>query len=215
MTKTLSDQDRARLDGLIAEMEKRTKTQIVLAVINRCDNYAELPWIAFALGASLAGLLVLIFYPSFYSWSPGITGLITVSSILGAGAIFAVLTVLAPGMGKLFLSSHRAETEVRQYAESLFLNRELFNTSQRTGILFLVSVFERKIVILPDKGIQEKLNENELNGIIAVMAPLLKRHRVRKAFESGLARLTKVVGSTIESGGENELPDAIIEENGV
>ena len=46
----LSDQDRGRLDALIAKIEKRTNTQIVLAVIQRSDVYADLPWKAFALG---------------------------------------------------------------------------------------------------------------------------------------------------------------------
>ena len=132
MKQTLSDHDRSRLDGLITEAEKRTKTQIVLAVIKRSDTYAELPWKAFALGASIAGLLVVILNLSFYDWYPRVTALIVVAVILAGGAAFALLAVLIPGFAKHFRAAHRTEVEVRQYAESLFLARELFATSSRT-----------------------------------------------------------------------------------
>ena len=57
MKHSLSDHDRGQLDELIADVEKRTNTQIVLAVIKRSDIYAELPWKAFALS-------LLHFWPS-------------------------------------------------------------------------------------------------------------------------------------------------------
>ena len=60
MKQILSDHDRNRLDTLISNVEKGTDTQIVLAIIKRSDNYAELPWKAFARGSSISGLLVLL-----------------------------------------------------------------------------------------------------------------------------------------------------------
>lgn len=52
MKKNLSDTDRTLLDKRIAETEKQTRTQIVLASVLRSDSYAEIPWKAFASGAS-------------------------------------------------------------------------------------------------------------------------------------------------------------------
>ena len=56
MKHVLNNEERSRLNKDIADAEKRTGAQIVLAVIERSDSYAELPWKAFALGASIAGL---------------------------------------------------------------------------------------------------------------------------------------------------------------
>jgi len=215
MKQTFSEQERGRLDRLIAEVEKRTNTQIVLAVINRSDSYAELPWKAFALGASVAGLAVLILDLLYVSWYPRFTMLMAGAGILGCGAALALLTVLIPGFARRFLPASRAEVEVRQYAESLFLSRELFATSNRTGILILVSLFERKVMLLPDTGLQEFLNEKILQTIIAAMTPLLKRNEIGQAFEAGLNRLSHTLGTTVPGTGENELPDDIIEEKGV
>ena len=44
------------IDAQVARLESRTGVQVVTAVVGKSDTYAELPWKAFALGASLAGL---------------------------------------------------------------------------------------------------------------------------------------------------------------
>ena len=56
MKQILSASDRDLLDKRIMEAELQTKAQIVVALVKRCDNYAEIPWKAFAIGASVAGL---------------------------------------------------------------------------------------------------------------------------------------------------------------
>ena len=215
MKRTLSDHDRSRLDALIADTEKRTNTQIVLAVIQRSDNYAELPWKAFALGASVTALLVFILDLYLNLWYPGITVPAATAGILAGGAVFAFLSVLIPGFAKRFLSGLRAEVEVRQYAESLFLSRELFATSSRTGILVLVSLFERKVVILPDKGLSDQLTGDAVQSMITAMTPFLKRSEIRRAFEAGLYLLSRTLANDGHRPDENELSDEIIEEMGV
>ena len=215
MKQALSDLDRNRLDTLIADVEKRTDTQIVLAVIQRSDIYAELPWKAFALGASISGLLVFILNLLSYVWYPGVTVLMAVAGVLAGGAVFALLTVLIPGFAKQFLSAYRSEIEVQQYAESLFLSRELFATSTRTGILVLVSLFERKVVILPDRGLRDQLTKNSMQSIIAAMTLYLKRSEISQSFQAGLEEISNILGTTVQGTGKNELSDEIIEEKGV
>ena len=219
MKEILSDYDHSHLDKRIAEVEKRTSAQIVLAVIERSDSYAELPWKAFALGASIAGLLIFIIDLTISYWISHVVMLIAVAAMLSAGAFFAILTVLVPLFAKLFLSTYRVETEVRQYAESLFLDKELFATSRRTGILILVSLFEKQIIILPDKGLTSRLSKDAMREIISKMTMPLKQNDITRAMEIGLEQLSEVLGtSDAGKSGEastNELPNNIIEEKGV
>ncbi|MFH0975706.1 MAG: TPM domain-containing protein [Spirochaetota bacterium] len=219
MAQILSDNDRGRLDKLVEEAEKSTNAQIVLAAVKRSDSYAELPWKAFALGASVAGLLVFYFDLLSPGWGSDTMVLVSVASILAAGAAFALLAIVLPVFGRLFLSADRAETEVRQYAESLFLSREIFATSGRTGILMLISMFEREIVILPDKGLANRLSENAMQNIILKMTAQLKRNEIAGAMETGVKEIGKTLGATasaaIKSAGKDELSNEIIEEKGV
>jgi len=215
MKQTLSDHDRNRLDALITDVEKYTNTQIVLAVIQRSDSYAELPWKAFSLGASVTGLLIFTLDLLFYGWYSMVSVPHAVAGILAAGAVFALMAVLLPGFSKRFLSTIRADVEVQQYAESLFLSRELFATSNRTGILVLVSLFERKVVILPDLGLRDKLTRDAMQSMIAAMTLFLKRSQISQAFEAGLEQLSQTLGTNVHGTTENELSDEIIEEKGV
>jgi putative membrane protein len=215
MKQTLNDQERKYLDQLIAEAEKRTGAQIVLAVIERSDSYPELPWKAFALGASIAGFAAVMLDMLRPGWITGYAALLEVTATLAAGAACALFCVFVPGFGRLFLSMHRAETEVRQHAESLFLTRELFATHQRTGVLLLVSLFERQVVILPDAGLHKRLNRDAMQKIITRMGVALASGKFARALEGGLESLEQVMTSTAATGSrENELPNSVIEEKG-
>ena len=216
MRQILTDTDRTTLDNRISETEKLTGAQIVLASVRRSDSYAEIPWIAFALGVSIAGMATILLDLFVLGWLIEILILFTVAVILITGAIFALLTILFPGFGRLFLSPHRKETETMQYAESLFLSRELFSTSGRRGILLLVSQFERQVVILPDKGVRDLLSNDVLKKVILDMTTHLRRNELGKAMETGLDGIQSALGSPLPgSSSENELSDEIIEEEGI
>ncbi len=214
MKHNLTEQERRQLDQRVAEAEKRTGAQIVLAVVERSDVYAELPWKAFALGTAGAGLAVTVFDLLRPGWSSTVV-LFSVTATLIAGAACALACVSLPGFARLFLDAHRAEVETRQYTESLFLSREVFATRGRTGILLLVSLFERQVIMLPDTELSKRLGREASQGIITSMTPLLASGQVAKAFEAGLADLEEALGATAPAAAvENELPDAIVEEKG-
>jgi putative membrane protein len=216
MKPILTDDDRTKLDQRITETEKHTKTQIVLATVERCDTYAEIPWKAFALGTSVSGLLVFLLNLLFTGWLTDILVIASIAAPLAAGVLCVFLTLLFPAFARLFLSVHRAKTETQQYAKSLFLDRELFLTEKRSGILLLVSHFERQVVILPDKGLNNQLNVDVLQDIIAKMSQHLAQNAVRLAMEAGLEGLIKVLEHSVSTKPEkNELSNEIIEREGV
>ncbi len=215
MEQILSDQERDVLNRRVADAEKRTGAQIVLAVVQRSDAYAELPWKAFALGAAAAGLAAVLLTMMRPGWQANFTVLLAVVATLAAGAAFALLCVWSPGFARFFLDAHRAETEVRQYAQSLFLAREVFATRGRTGILLLVSLFERQVVILPDTGLTKRLSREAQQTIVGRMTTALATGLVGRALEQGLQSLEEnLAPSAAGAPRENELPDAIIEETG-
>jgi putative membrane protein len=182
----------------------------------RSDSYAEIPWKAFAFGASIASLVTLFLDLFVLGWLTETLIIFSVAVILAAGAICALLSVLFPPFATLFLSPQRKETETMQYAESLFLANELFSTDGRRGILLLVSQFERQVVILPDKGVRDLLSSEVLNDVISNMTKHLRRNELRQAMETGLDGIQAALGSTVTGWTDkNELSDEIIEEEGI
>jgi putative membrane protein len=122
-------------------------------------------------------------------------------AVLGAGLVSALLTILVPAYARLFLGNRRPEAEVRQYAESFFLRRALSETAGRRGVLLLVSLFERRVILLPDKGLRSRLTADESRSAIDRMDSLTD------------ALLTPPTRKPSRSG-RNELADSVVEEEG-
>ncbi len=215
MKHILTDQERIQLDQRVADAEKRTGAQIVLAVVKRSDTYAELPWKAFALGVAVAGSGTVLFDLLRPEWHTSIAVLLAVVATLATGAACALLCVAVPGFARFFLETHRAEVEARQYAQSLFLKREVFATRGRTGLLLLVSMFERQVVLLPDTGLDKRLGGKAMHDIVARMTAALAEGQFVLALEKGLQGLEEHLAATAAgTARKNELPNVIIEEKG-
>lgn len=206
------------IDAQVAAVETRTGVQVVTAVVGKSDNYAELPWKAFALGASLAAFGVVGEDAWRPEWIAANTALTHAVAILGVGGLFALLAIFVPRFGRLFLRVTRRDTEVRHYAQSLFLTRELFKTRDRTAVLMVVSLFERRIEILPDTGLHGRISESEWRLIVFRMAPLLREARPFHALKEGLAAIEALLlekgYKTAGARGDDALPDRPIEERG-
>ncbi len=206
-----------QLNELIKKTEQRTGTELVAAVVGKCDSYPEIPWKAFAMSAAVSCLALVALAVAVPGPVAGWSAPQWLVCIFGAGAAAALLAVFWPAFGRLFLDRARAETEIDQYARAFFLERELFRTGSRSGILLLVSLFERRVVILPDTGAAPRLGRGALGAVIREMAPYLRRGDRFQALVHGFAALEAELlrggpGPLAKPG--NELADGIIEQKG-
>ncbi len=212
--------NRAELDAIdarVAAVEAATGVQVVTAVIGKSDAYTELPWKAFAAAAALAALAVAAIGQLRPEWMLPQAALLGAVAILGAGALNALCTVFVPAYARLYLRPARRDLEVRQYAHSLFLEHELFRTRERVGILLLVSLFERRVELLPDRGFRGRVPQADWQQVVARMTPALRRRRPAEAIQQGLTALDDVLarhGFGAPGAPLNEIPDTPIEEAG-
>lgn len=204
------------IEGRIAEVEARTGVQVVAAVVPRADLYPELPWRAFALGASLAGLIALMIDIGRPDWLSAQALLMQTLAILGGGAVAGLVAARVPAFAKLFLGTERAKAEARQCAESLFLTRELFATPRRDAVLVLVTQFEHRVVIVPDVYCRGRVATAEWEAVVAQMTPKLREGRTADAFSAGLGAIEALLtgkGFAAAEGKDaerNVLPNALL-----
>ena len=215
----LSKAEADAITGRSAQLESRVGVQVIAAIIGKADAHVELPWKAFALGAVLCGLAVVVADLARPQWLTANVALVDTVTILGTGAASALLAVFVPAYARFFLRSTRRDAEVRRYAEALFLRHELFKTRERNGILILVSCFERKVEILADVGLHRRVSDAEWRPVIARMTPLLRERRFAEALQEGLAAAeellaAKALNARVDAGAQNELPDRPIDEGG-
>lgn len=208
----LSDADKSAIEARVAAFEQGSGAQAVVSIVDRCDSYPEVPWRAYALGTAVAALSV---------WAvPFADALLYHSTtlmlavILGAGILSALLAVFLPVTGRWLLPRERRENEVRQYAQAMFLTRELHATRNHSAVLILLGRYERCAVILADSGVGARLPvgrlstlEEGLNVALKVSAPVNAILDTLKALEAALQ------GAAVASSA-NEIPDRVIREPG-
>jgi len=212
----LAEQEQRQINELVAEVEAKSGAQVLLAVIGKADAYPDIPWKAFALGAAAAALFVMAEALLHPDWASIHSAVFDVVVILGAGAALGLLTIFAPPFARLYLDGLRAETEVRQYAQAMFLERGVFQTHERIGVLVLVSLFERRVVILPDAGIRRHVTDEQIESVIAQMTPLLAERRIVAAAKAGLTALAALLRDKLTPADAhgNELADTVVQERG-
>jgi len=218
MKKNLTHAEAEAITQRVREFESRTGIQLVAAVVGKSHAYPQLPWKAFALAVSLAGFVVVLADGLRPDWVTASSVLLQTAAVLAAGAAAALLAVFVPSFARLFLRPPRREFEVHRYAQTMFLEKELFATRQRNGVLLLVSLFEHQVEIVPDRGFAPRVNAADWGNVVATMTPLLRDGRPGDAMLAGLAAAEAMLVEKAFTPGAtpgNELPDRPIDTAGI
>ena len=206
----LTEQERTIIAARVAALEARTGTQLVTAVVGKSDSYPEAPWKAFALGAAISALACVFWQLAAHGWSAESPETGHVLVILASGAFLALLAILYPPFARLFVDRIRREVEVTQFAQSLFFRRGLDRTRRRVGILLLVSLFERKVMILVDEGFDGRVDAHDWDAMTRRITLLLRHGTTTNALRAGLEAMEAMLLERGYAGAVtvNELPDA-------
>ena len=212
----LTSTDAQAIAERVQALEDACGVEVVTVVIGKSDVYPEIVWKAFALGASFAAFAAALVDGLRPDWTRPAALLLQAVTILGVGAACALATVVLPRFARLFLRESRAALEVRQYAEVEFLTRELFSTPQRTAVLILVSLLERRVVILPDRGFQGRVEPAQWDALVAAITAGLAMNASGPALIAGLDKLREIVAAAgfTATDPANRFPDAPRQERG-
>ena len=212
----MASEPEARVAARVAALERAHGIEVVTASIAKADVYPELPWRAGALAASMTALCVAIGDVLRPDWVTSTTLLISLATVMIVGAGISLLTIFSAPFARLFLSRARAEVEVRQFAHAFFLERQLFRTRRRLGVLLLIARFEHRVEVVADVGYEGRIAVAEWGSIIPPMLPLLREGRADDALIAGLDALDALLASRGFVGdgrAPNELPDQTMHED--
>jgi putative membrane protein len=174
--KTFSPADLDRISTAVTSTEQQTSGEIVPFFVSRSDHYHEAAWRAAAMcGGTI--LLVSVFLQAFSDvWLP-LTPLEVALLALGAGAIGFLCAVFIPVVTRLFAGGETMDHRVQQRAQQAFLSEEVFRTRERTGVLLFLSLLERRVVVLGDRGIDAKVDQKDWDRIVHAVVDGMKRGR--------------------------------------
>jgi len=201
---TKKDEDRIR--RAVADAESRTRGEIVPMIVRTSGSYARLHvagGIAFAVTAFVIGMVL---------WPRSHPSWFLMFELLGY--VFGDLLFRIDALKRLFLTEREMETQVFDRALHAFYEHDLHKTRESTGILILASLLERRVQILADRGIHEKVGEAEWRKAANLLTRALKERRTGDGFCEAIAVCGEVLTRHFPADRENpnELPDQPIQD---
>jgi putative membrane protein len=182
-----SPADHAAIAAAVRDLEARSAGEIVPYAVERSDRYTSALWTAATLGGLAGG-----FAAAFLRWLGDFwTGHVALWIALppASGAALGWLLALAlPGLRRLLVPSSVLTERVRQRASEAFLAEEVFHTRDRTGILIFLSLFERRVVVRADRGLDDVVTTREWEEIVDGIAAGMREGRPGPALAEGIRR---------------------------
>jgi putative membrane protein len=206
-----SEADREAIQATVREAESRTSGEIVPFVVDRSDEYASAAWKGAALGALLAPLVALAIYRWTSVWGIPLAYWIALPAPVGGAGAY-LLAAFLPPVRRWLTGEHVLEARVRSRAVAAFLDQEVFQTENRTGILLFVSLFERRVVLLADSGIHQKVETGQWESITRRLAAEIRHGRPGPALVAAIRECGEVLARhhvEIRPGDRNELGDEL------
>lgn len=206
---TFSAADLSAIAAAVRQAEAKTSGEIVPYVVDDSDGYPGAAWKGAAFGALLLPLLAwaVYHYGDFWGTAPLLWMVLPAAA---GGALGYGVAAWLPALRRWLAGDEVIDLRTRRRAAAAFLEEEVWQTRERTGILLFVSLFEHRVVILADSGIHAKVEEGRWQEIAREVAGELRAGRPGAALVRGVeacGRLLAEKGVERKSDDSNELRD--------
>lgn len=205
VNKFLSENDKSAIKARVRAAEKRTAGEIVVMVVSSSHHYPLANILGGILFAVVFGIAIAL-----------ISGLETMWHFLGFFALsFALCNEIIRRsffLKRLFVTDSDMKEEVEEAAIGSFYKKEIYNTRDHAGMLIYISLFERRVWVLGDKGINAKIDPVVWRGIADSIVAGIKDKKQVSAICDAIDRCGDILEQHFPPGPENpdELDDAVI-----
>lgn len=201
-----SSEERARIEAAVQEAEMRTSGEIVPMVVDASYDYPRAEIVGAGFFALATGVLT--------SWAFGGESVwIFLAVFLLAYLPCKLLIRKVPALKRAMIPASEFDEEVREKALVSFLEQGLHHTRDRTGILLLISLFEHRVFVLADSGINDRVPEGAWDELVATITAGLKEGNACEALCGAITRCAELLERDfpLKEGDRDELPNLIME----
>lgn len=196
--------DQAACDNLadcVRDIEKETNAELVIVVRARSGSYRYVDYLCGAILA-YAGLLFLLFSP--WTFRPYWVAI----DVLILFALGFFISSRSNAIRRLFTTREQRARAVRLSAAAMFYEAGIANTKAEMGVLIYLSLMERRLELLADRGVLEGAPPLAWNECVFDLQQVGRRPHPEtflKAFRAFGSMLAKHIPATGEN--PNELGD--------
>ena len=207
----LSESDKKRIKEAVKLAETKTSGEIVPYLKTSCSPYKIVVWKSAFFGGFLF-MIIASFLLRSNIWLPEwMHSYKFIVFGFGLGSILSVMLAKIPSI-KRFYAKSEFEATVKTNAIATFTTEELFKTRDRTGVLIFVSLFEHRVEIIGDEGINNKVKPEEWQEAVDLILKGIKSNN----FADGLVNAIAFCGNLLENNkviiredDTNELKDGL------
>lgn len=201
-----TDEEKARIEAAVREAEKRTSGEIVPMVVDAAYHYPS----AEILGAGLFSLALGVML----SWAFGGSSVWVFLAVFALAYFpFKMLIRYLPSLKRRLLHPAEITAEVEEKALVSFLEKGLHHTRDHTGVLILVCLFERRVHVLADRGINAVVPTDTWKEIVTAVTAGIRQGRACEALCAAVGRCGELLEKNfpIKADDTDELPNLILE----
>jgi putative membrane protein len=209
----LSDADRAAITAAVEAAEKKTTGEIVPMVVSSSYHYPMADVIG---GATLALPAALLLTPLVGGWfwigTWNLWVFLGLFCVLFLSGLLVVRHSLR--LKRFFISNREIDEEVQEAAITSFFKKGIHRTREESGVLIFVSLFEHRVWVLADQGINRKVAQAQWDVIVASIVDGIRKKRAGDAICKAVADVGNLLAThfPIREDDRDELTNLIVEE---
>jgi putative membrane protein len=201
--------DLERIKAAVRDAETKISGEIVPVFVEKSGYYTIANYRAAIIGAAAVFMLLIVFDRYLPTYAVHDPMFVFIFTLIG-GLLGALKAQYINPIKKLMLSQVHMDQATRKRAEAAFLEEEVFNTRQRTGIMIFISFFEHEVIVMADKGINKVVEQKEWDNIVRGMIEQIKKGKITDGIVHAINRCGELLlqkGFVITPDDVNELKD--------
>ena len=199
----LSSVDRARIEAAVTAAETRTSAEFAVVVAQSSDHYAAYPLLWSAVLALVAGGAVAVALPY--------TSAAMTIAVQAAVFVVSSLVLHVHALRVRLVPGSVAIEHARRLAQLQFAALVQDRTHGDIGLLLFVSLAERHVEILVDRGIADRIPQSAWQGIVDEFVAAVRGRQLVEGVVTAVERCTSVLEQQFPAkpGARNEISDRV------
>lgn len=200
-----SDAEKERIEAAVRQAESRTSGEIVPLVVDESYDYPQ----AELIGAGFFSLAT----AATASWAfAGSSLWVFLALFLLLFFPFRCLLRRLPELKRRLIHPAEIAAEVEEKALVSFIEQGLHHTRDETGILILVSLFEHRVFVLADRGINKQVPKETWDEIVHIVTEGIRSGRTCEALCAAIVRCGELLEAHFpkKTDDTDELPNLIL-----